>query len=58
MSGNNILTDTNILLYLLSGDRTISDILQGKSIFISFITELELLAYPGISDDEQKKIQT
>lgn len=58
MNGNNILLDTNILLYLLSGDKTISNILQGKSIYISFITELELLAFSGISEDEKQKIES
>ncbi|KYG84289.1 twitching motility protein PilT [Roseivirga seohaensis] len=45
MSGNKLLLDTNILLYLLAGDQTLVDILQGKNIYISFITELELLSY-------------
>lgn len=57
MSGNNIITDTNILLYLLSGDKTLAEILDQKQIIISFITELELLGYPGILKQEQKKVK-
>lgn len=43
MSGKEILVDTNILLYLLKGNDTLEKILQGKNIYLSFITELELL---------------
>lgn len=42
MNGNNLLVDTNIVIYLLSGDKTIADLLDKKKIYISFITEIEL----------------
>jgi predicted nucleic acid-binding protein len=56
MSGKEILVDTNILLYLLGGNDTIEQILQGKTIYISFITELELLGFRNISEKEEKQI--
>ena len=37
------LVDTNILIYLLQGNRKIAELLSGKLIFISVITEIELL---------------
>jgi len=58
MSGSNIVADTNILLYLLSGDKTLAEILDQKQVYISFITELELLGYKGISKQEQQIIKT
>lgn len=48
MNGNELFIDTNIVLYLLNGDKTIANILDGKSIYISFITELELLGFKGL----------
>jgi predicted nucleic acid-binding protein len=45
MSGKEILVDTNIILYLLDGSDTLVKILQGKDIYLSFITELELIGY-------------
>ena len=45
MSGKEILVDTNIVLYLLEGSNTLVEILQGKDIYLSFITELELIGY-------------
>jgi len=56
MNGKEILVDTNILLYLLSGNHTIEQILQGKTIYISFLTELELLSFRNISEKEEKQI--
>lgn len=57
MSGNNLLVDTNIALYLLNGDETIAHLLEGKDIYISFITELELLGYQELAPEEIKIIE-
>lgn len=57
MNGNKLLLDTNILLYLLAGDQTLVDILQGKSIYISFITELELLSYKSLNASDKRDIE-
>ncbi len=57
MNGPNILIDTNIALYLLSGNSTIAEILNGSTIYISFITQLELLGYKEINSNEHQKIK-
>ena len=57
MNGSSLLVDTNIILYLLGGDETVATSLDGKNIHISFITELELLGYPGQSNAEKQLIQ-
>ncbi|MFO7822651.1 MAG: type II toxin-antitoxin system VapC family toxin [Cyclobacterium sp.] len=57
MSGNSIILDTNIVLYLLSGDETVADFLNDKTVFLSFISELELLGYKGISTGDLSKIK-
>lgn len=41
MSDSLILVDTNVLIYMLTGDSAISDSLQDQQIVISFITEIE-----------------
>ncbi|HYG15850.1 MAG TPA: type II toxin-antitoxin system VapC family toxin [Bacteroidia bacterium] len=56
MNGNNFLLDTNIVLYLLGGDEVLAEILQGKQIYISFITELELYSFRNLSPSEKAKI--
>ncbi len=57
MNGNSILLDTNIVLYLLAGDTTLSNSLFNKKLYVSFVTQLELLGYQGITIDEQDKLQ-
>lgn len=52
MSGNSLFLDTNIILYLLNGDETLAELLDEKQLYISVITELELLAYKGITNEE------
>jgi predicted nucleic acid-binding protein len=57
MSGKEILVDTNILLYLLAGNDTLDGMLQGKHLYVSFLTELELLGYRSITSKEEKQVE-
>jgi predicted nucleic acid-binding protein len=57
MSGNKLFLDTNVILYLLNGDDTLATFLNKKELYISVITELELLGYSGISKKEEKVIR-
>jgi len=57
MSGNNILIDTNIALYLLDGDEKIAGLLEGRDVYISFVTELELLGFQNLQDADLPKIE-
>jgi len=57
MSGSKIFVDTNILIYLLQGDLTITEILEGKELFISVITELELQTIPNLSSSQLNSIK-
>ena len=57
MSGNKLFIDTNIAIYLLDGDESLAGILHQKKIYISFITQLELLGYSGITKEEEEQIE-
>jgi predicted nucleic acid-binding protein len=57
MNGTNILLDTNIVLYLLNGEETLIPLLDEKNLFLSFITQLELLGSRNIKPVDIKKIQ-
>jgi predicted nucleic acid-binding protein len=48
MSGTNLLVDTNFLIYLLNGHRSVQPYLN-KNFFISEISEMEMLGVKGIS---------
>ena len=49
------LLDTNAIIYLVSG-RLASPLPEGSYI-VSIITEIELLSYAGIFDEEEQKIR-
>ena len=54
MNGNNLLVDTNILIYLLDKNPGVLPVLENKSIYISFISELELLSCKNYTANELK----
>lgn len=56
MSGDSIVIDTNIALYLFNGDETIAELLDGRNVYLSFISELELLGYRGVTDEARRHI--
>ena len=58
MNGNSVLLDTNIVLYLLSGDEVLSNLLYNRKLYISFISQLELLGYKDITAKERDEIRT
>lgn len=51
MNGTNFLADTNALIYLLNGNQCMSNYLQ-KNLYVSVISEMELLSYSGITADK------
>ncbi|MBC7399959.1 MAG: type II toxin-antitoxin system VapC family toxin [Mucilaginibacter sp.] len=57
MSGNKYLLDTNAVLYILNGDQTLIDFLFEKELFLSVISEMELLSYKNITEKEHQTIK-
>ncbi len=57
MNGTNILLDTNIVLYLLNGEETLIPLLEEKNLYLSFITQLELLGSRYIKPNDILKIK-
>ena len=57
MNGPDLFIDTNIVLYLLGGDHTLADLLDKKTWYLSFITELELLGFKSLNEAEEKSIR-
>jgi predicted nucleic acid-binding protein len=57
VNGTGFLLDTNIILYLLRGDKDIPALIRNKDVYLSFITEMELLSFPKLSAGERSKIE-
>ncbi len=57
MSGNYLL-DTNSIINILKSDNLTTKFKNSKdTFFFSVITEIELLSYPYLTDEEEKKIR-
>lgn len=57
MNGNSFLIDTNVVLYLLNGDARVATLLKDAYVYVSFITEMELLGFKNITAKEHKLIK-
>jgi predicted nucleic acid-binding protein len=53
MNGINLVVDTNILINLAEGKSGIDKHLTGNDLYVSVITEIELLGWPKISNEEK-----
>jgi predicted nucleic acid-binding protein len=58
MSGNKFLLDTNAVLYILGGDEVLAELLNDERLYISIITEMELLSYKSITVKEKQLIKS
>lgn len=52
MSGDNIIADTNLIIHLFNGNSVAREALDGKSIWLSCITEMEELSFPRLTDKD------
>ncbi|MBK5283999.1 MAG: type II toxin-antitoxin system VapC family toxin [Bacteroidia bacterium] len=52
MSGINIVVDTNVLIYLSEGKGNANFYLEGNLVYVSVISEMELLGHHRISQKE------
>ncbi len=56
MNGISLICDTNPLVYLLDGNDDVASFLDGKQVWISFISELELFGKKGLNKEEKREI--
>jgi predicted nucleic acid-binding protein len=57
MSGDSILADTSIIINLFNGVKEIEELISGRSLFISVISEIEVLSFPNITPSEKTLIK-
>lgn len=51
MSGNNIVADTNVLIYFLGGNIKFENLLSDYTVYVSFINEMEVLSSSVFTDE-------
>ncbi len=47
------MVDTNVLIRLFEGDTEVAEYLRGKYLFVSIITEMKLLDFHGIRENDK-----
>jgi predicted nucleic acid-binding protein len=57
MSGDRILADTSLIINLFNGVKEIEELISGRSLFISVISEIEVLSFPNITPSEKTLIK-
>lgn len=57
MNGNRLVSDTNVLIYLLKGEEKAAEILNNKEIYLSVISEIELLDFRNSTIQELNNIK-
>ncbi|KXK49132.1 MAG: PIN domain nucleic acid-binding protein [Chlorobi bacterium OLB5] len=57
MNGNRLVSDTNVLIYLLKGEEKAAEILNNKEIYLSVISEIELLGFRNSTIQELNNIK-
>ncbi len=57
MNGNKFLLDTNAVLFLLEGHSDLVELTSQKLLYVSFISELELLGYKDLDDEGIRLVQ-
>jgi len=57
MNGNKMLADTNIISYMLNGDEVIAQFLEGRDLYLSVITQIELQTAKHYSVQERKVLK-
>ena len=54
MNGELVVVDSNVLIDLLKGDANVREAIRGLKTSVAFITEVEVLSWPGSTDRDME----
>ena len=57
MSNERVAIDTNILLYILGGDKTAHELVKGRDVVASAMVRMEAMVYHGADEDHLAQVQ-
>jgi predicted nucleic acid-binding protein len=57
MSGDSIVVDTSLIINLFNGVSEVQELITGRSLFVSIITEIEVLSFPNITPEDSKLLK-
>ena len=57
MSGDSIVADTSLIINLFNGNINVQQLITGRSLFISIISEIEVLSFPNITPKDKSLLK-
>ena len=57
MSGDSIVSDTSLIINLFNGNINVQQLITGRSLFISIISEIEVLSFPNITPKDKSLLK-
>jgi len=57
MNGDNIVIDTSLIINLFNGVGTIEPLITNRDLFVSIISEIEVLSFPNLSSQQKQLIK-
>jgi predicted nucleic acid-binding protein len=57
MSGDSIVVDTSLIINLFNGVNEVQELITGRSLFVSIITEIEVLSFPNITPKDSRLLK-
>src|SRR5438309_909237 len=58
MNGDNIVADTSLLINFFNGEASTRKFIEGRMLFVSVITEIEVLSFPKLTLADKKLIKS
>lgn len=52
MNGDRIVVDTSLIINLFNGVTEVKELIAGRDLFVSVISEIEVLSFPGITQED------
>jgi len=53
MNGDNIVVDTSLIINLFNGIIEVQELIKDRNLFVSIISEIEVLSFPNITSSEK-----
>lgn len=57
MSGDSIVVDTSFIINLFNGVAEVQELITDRNLFVSVISEIEILSFPNLTDSDKALIK-
>ncbi|MES2112836.1 MAG: type II toxin-antitoxin system VapC family toxin [Bacteroidota bacterium] len=57
MNGDRIVADTSLIINLFNGVEEVRELITGRNLFVSIISEIEVLSYPNLTSEDSQLLK-